>query len=157
GLVTGATGTGKTVTLQMLTDHFSKIGVPVFLADVKGDLSGVAAAGSASAKMQERLKATGIEAPAWRANPSVFWDVFGKRGIPVRATIADLGPLLLGRLFNLNATQQGVLAIVFKVSDDRGLALLDLKDLRALLQFVGDNAADFKTQYGNVSTASIGA
>ncbi len=156
GLVTGATGTGKTVTLQMLTDHFSRAGVPVFLADVKGDLSGVAAPGAESPKLKERLKATGIPAPEWRANPTVFWDVFGKRGIPVRATIADLGPLLLGRLFNLNPTQQGVLAIVFKISDDHGLPLLDLKDLRAMLQYVGDYAAQFKTQYGNVSTASIG-
>jgi DNA helicase HerA-like ATPase len=141
----------------MLTDHFSRIGVPVFLADVKGDLSGLAAAGSASAKLQERLKATGLAEPQWRANPAVFWDVLGRRGFPVRATISDLGPLLLGRLFNLNATQQGVLAIVFKIADDRGLALLDLKDLRAMLTYVGDNASEFKTAYGNVSTASVGA
>jgi uncharacterized protein len=157
GLITGATGTGKTVTLQMLTDHFSRLGVPVFLADVKGDLSGLAAAGTASPKMQARLASTGLAAPEWRADPVVFWDVFGKRGIPVRATITDLGPLLLGRLFNLNATQQGVLAIVFKIADDRGLLLLDLKDLRAMLAHVGDNAAEFRTGYGNVSAASIGA
>jgi len=157
GLVTGATGTGKTVTLQVLADNFSRLGVPVFLADVKGDLSGLAAAGSATPKMRDRLKATGIAEPAWRANPVVFWDVFTKRGFPVRATISDLGPLLLGRLFDLNPTQQGVLAIVFKIADDSGLLLLDLKDLRAMLQFVGDNAAQFRTQYGNVSAASIGA
>ena len=157
GLVTGATGTGKTVTLQVLAEHFSQIGVPVFLADVKGDLSGLAAAGSASPKLRERLKATGIAEPAWGAAPVVFWDVFGKRGFPVRATVSDLGPLLLGRLLGLNATQQGVLALVFKVADDNGLLLLDLKDLRAMLQFVGDNAREFTTQYGNVSGASIGA
>jgi DNA helicase HerA-like ATPase len=157
GLITGATGTGKTVTLQVLADNFSRIGVPVFLADVKGDLTGLAAAGSLTPKLQERLKANGIPAPAWQANPVVFWDVFGKRGIPVRATISDVGPLLLGRLFGLNATQQGVLTIVFKVADDAGMLLLDLKDLRAMLQFVGDNASEFRTQYGNVSAASIGA
>jgi DNA helicase HerA-like ATPase len=131
--------------------------VPVFLADVKGDLSGLAHAGSATAKMTEHLKATGLQAPAWRANPSVFWDVFGKAGFCVRATTSDLGPLLLGRLFNLNPTQEGVLAIVFKVADDHGLPLLDLKDLRAMLQYVGDNAKDLTTGYGNVSGASIGA
>ena len=157
GLITGATGTGKTVTLQVLAEHFSQLGVPVFLADVKGDLSGLAAAGSASPKLRERLTATGIAEPAWAASPVVFWDVFGRRGFPVRATISDLGPLLLGRLFGLNATQQGVLALVFKVADDNGWLLLDLKDLRAMLQFVGENAREFTTRYGNVSTASIGA
>ena len=157
GLITGATGTGKTVTLQVLAEHFSGLGVPVFLADVKGDLSGLAAAGSASPKLKARLEATGIAEPAWAASPVVFWDVFGRRGFPIRATISDLGPLLLGRLFGLNATQQGVLALVFKVADDHGLLLLDLKDFRAMLQFVGDNAREFTTQYGNVSTASIGA
>src|SRR5215212_8745071 len=157
GLITGATGTGKTVSLQVLADNFSRIGVPVFLADVKGDLTGLAAAGSLTPKLQERLKATGIPEPAWQANPVVFWDVFGKRGVPVRATVSDLGPLLLGRLFGLNATQQGVLTIVFKVADDAGMLLLDLKDLRAMLQFVGDNASEFRTQYGNVSAASVGA
>ena len=157
GLITGATGTGKTVSLQMLADHFSQHGVPVFLADVKGDLSGVAAAGSLTPKLKDRLASTGIAEPAWAADPVVFWDVFGRRGFPVRATISDVGPLLLGRLFNLNATQQGVLALVFKVADDGGLLLLDLKDLRAMLQYVGDNAREFTTKYGNVSGASIGA
>jgi uncharacterized protein len=157
GLVTGATGTGKTVTLQLLTDRFSSIGVPVFLADVKGDLSGVAAAGSLTPKLGERLKAIHAEPPAWSANPAVFWDVFGRRGFPVRATISDMGPLLLGRLLGLNPTQEGVLAIVFKVADDSGLLLLDLKDLRALLQLVGDKAREFTTQYGNISAASVGA
>ena len=157
GLVTGATGTGKTVTLQLLTDRFSSIGVPVFLADVKGDLSGVAAAGSLTPKLAERLKAIHAEPPDWRADPAVFWDVFGRRGFPVRATVSDFGPLLLGRQLGLNATQEGVLAMVFKIADDSGLLLLDLKDLRAMLQFVGDNARQFTTQYGNVSAASIGA
>jgi DNA helicase HerA-like ATPase len=157
GLVTGATGTGKTVTLQVLAEHFSRIGVPVFLADVKGDLSGLAAAGAPSPKLQERLKTRGLAQPEWASCPAVFWDVFGRRGFPVRATISDLGPLLLGRLLGLNATQQGVLALVFKVADDNGLLLLDLKDLRAMLQFAGDNARQFTTEYGNVSSASIGA
>jgi DNA helicase HerA-like ATPase len=157
GLITGATGTGKTVTLQVLADNFSRLGVPVFLADVKGDLSGVAAAGSLTPRLRERLEATGIAPPAWSANPAVFWDVFGRRGFPVRATISDLGPLLLARLFGLNATQQGVLTLVFKIADDAGLLLLDLKDLRAMLQFAGENARQFTTEYGNISAASIGA
>src|SRR5437899_2384678 len=114
GLITGATGTGKTVTLQVLAGNFSRIGVPVFLADVKGDLTGLAAAGTATPKLRERLKTTKIPEPVWQANPVVFWDVFGRRGLPVRAPISDVGPLLLGRLFGLNATQQGVLTIVFK-------------------------------------------
>src|SRR4051794_4573435 len=157
GLVTGATGTGKTVTLQMLADHFSQIGVPVFVADVKGDLSGVAAAGAMSPKLAGRLKTTRIPEPAFGADPVVFWDVFGKHGLPIRATISDLGPLLLGRLFGLNPTQQGVLTIVFKIADDNGLLLLDLKDLRAMLQFAGDNSSRFTTEYGNISAASVGA
>jgi len=157
GLITGATGTGKTVSLQVLADHFSAIGVSVFLADVKGDLTGLAAAGSLTPKMKERLAATGVAEPAWRANPVVLWDVFAKRGVPVRATISDLGPLILGRLLGINPTQQGVLTMTFKIADDAGLLLLDLKDLRAMLTFVGDNAADFRTRYGNVSMASIGA
>jgi DNA helicase HerA-like ATPase len=157
GLVTGATGTGKTVTLQVLADNFSRIGVPVFLADVKGDLSGVAAAGSTTPKVRERLQAIGGTEPAWSADPVVFWDVFGRRGVPIRATISDLGPLLLGRLLDLNPTQQGVLTLVFKIADDAGLLLLDLKDLKAMLQMVGDRAKEFRTEYGNISAASIGA
>ncbi len=157
GLVAGATGTGKTVSLQLLTDRLSRLGVPVFLADVKGDLSGLAAAGSATPKVRERLAAIHVPEPTWGANPVVFWDVFGTRGVPVRATITDVGPLLLGRLLGLNATQQGVLTLVFKIADDRGLPILDLKDLRAILQFAADHAAEFRTQYGNVSAASVGA
>ncbi len=157
GLITGATGTGKTVTLQVMAERFSSIGVPVFMADVKGDLAGLAAAGSASPKMKERLAQLKIGEPQWSACPVVFWDVFGKAGHPVRATISDMGPLLLGRLFNLNDIQQGVLTLVFKIADDKGLLLLDAKDLRAMLQYIGENARDFTTEYGNVSAASIGA
>jgi DNA helicase HerA-like ATPase len=160
GLITGATGTGKTVTLQRLTEQFSAIGVPVFLADVKGDLSGLGAAGTASDKLQKRLDSLGVTDWQPRANPVVFWDVFGAinhGGHPVRATVSDMGPLLLARLLGLNETQEGVLQIVFRVADDAGLLLLDLKDLRAMVQSVGDNAAQFKTQYGNISAASIGA
>src|SRR3954466_10443974 len=155
GLITGATGTGKTVTLQALAQRFSAIGVPVFMADVKGDLSGIAKPGGANPKVAERLKALKVSVAA-EGCPVVFWDVFGKAGHPVRATISDVGPLLLGRMLDLNETQEGVLALVFKIADDQGLLLLDLKDLRAMLQHVGDNAAQFKTAYGNVSTASVG-
>ena len=158
GLITGATGTGKTVTLQRMTEQFSAIGVPVFLADVKGDLSGLgAASGPASEKLQKRLDMLGMTDWQPKANPVVFWDVFGVSGHPVRATVSDMGPLLLARLLGLNETQEGVLQIVFRIADDAGLLLLDLKDLRAMVQNVGDNAAQFKTQYGNISAASIGA
>ncbi len=157
GLVTGATGTGKTVTLQKLAESFAAIGVPVFMADVKGDLSGIAAAGTASDKLLQRLAAIGIGDYAPRANTTVFWDVFGVQGHPVRATISDMGPLLLSRLLNLNDTQSGVLTLVFRVADDNGMLLLDLKDLRAMVQYVGDNAKSFTTEYGNISAASIGA
>jgi len=156
GLITGATGTGKTVTLQALAQAFSGIGVPVFLADVKGDLSGIARAGGANAKVAERAKSLKIDL-AYAACPVVFWDVYGQNGHPVRATVSDMGPLLLARLLGLNDTQEGVLNLVFKIADDAGLALLDAKDLRAMLQFVGDNATKFTTEYGNVSAASIGA
>ncbi len=157
GLITGATGTGKTVTLQVLTEQFSSIGVPVFMADIKGDLSGLAAPGKSSTKMKERLAQLKLDEPRWMACPVTFWDIYGKSGHPVRATISDMGPLLLGRLFNLNDTQQGVLALVFKIADDNGLLLLDMKDLRAMLQFVGENAKNFTVEYGNISAASIGA
>jgi hypothetical protein len=157
GLITGATGTGKTVTLQILAEKFSAIGVPVFMADVKGDLSGLAAPGKLGDKLQVRLDRLAIADWQAAAFPTVFWDVFGEAGHPVRATVSDMGPLLIGRLLNLNETQAGVLQIVFRVADDRGLLLIDLKDLRAMVRHVGENAADFKNHYGNVSTASIGA
>jgi hypothetical protein len=156
GLVTGATGTGKTVTLQALAQGFSRIGVPVFLADVKGDLSGIAKPGGSNAKVAERLKSLKVEAE-YAGCPVVFWDVYGENGHPVRATVSDMGPLLLARLLGLNDTQEGVLNLVFKIADDGGLLLLDAKDLRAMLQFVGDSAQKFTTEYGNVSAASIGA
>jgi DNA helicase HerA-like ATPase len=156
GCITGATGTGKTVTLQVMAEQFSRIGVPVFLADVKGDLSGITKSGQKSAKLEDRLKKLGLPEPKWEACPATLWDVFGEQGHPVRATISDMGPLLLSRLLSLNDTQEGVLAMVFKIADDNGLLLLNLQDLRAMLQFVGDNAAQFRTQYGNVSAASIG-
>ena len=157
GCITGATGTGKTITLQVLTERFSAIGVPVFLTDVKGDLSGIAKAGAPSEKLKARLEKLGLPEPAWGACPVTLWDVFGEQGHPIRATVSDMGPLLLARLLNLNDTQEGVLAMAFKIADDNGLLLLNLADLRAMLQFVGDNAAQIKTQYGNVSAASIGA
>ena len=157
GLITGATGTGKTVTLQHITDQFSRLGVPVFLADVKGDLSGLATAGTATPKLVARLQSLHLPQPEWTGNPVVFWDLFGRRGIPIRATISDIGPLLLGRLLSLNATQQGVLTLAFKIADDNGLLLLDLKDLRAMLQFAATNAGRFRTEYGNISAASVGA
>ena len=157
GLITGATGTGKTVSLQVIAERMSGIGVPVFMADVKGDLAGMSQAGATSPKLAERLKQIGVEAPAFSAMPVVFWDIFGEQGHPVRATISDLGLLLLSRILNLNETQQGVLTIVFKLADDNGLLLLDTKDLRALLQYAGDNAPSLQTSYGNVSAASIGA
>ena len=157
GLITGATGTGKTVTLQVMAERFSTIGVPVFMADVKGDLAGMAAAGAMWPKMKERLALLKIGEPTWSACPVVLWDAFGEAGHPVRATVSDMGPLLLGRLFNLNDTQQGVLSLVFRIADDNGMLLLDTKDLRAMLQHIGDNASQFTTEYGNVSAASIGA
>ncbi len=157
GLITGATGTGKTVTLQTLAEGFSSIGVPVFMADVKGDLAGMAAAGGGNAKVAERVKLLKLEGFEYRASPVTFWDVFGVAGHPLRATVSEMGPVLLARVLDLNETQAGVLAAVFKIADDNALLLLDLKDLRAILQFAGDNAAQFRTQYGNISTASIGA
>src|SRR6185295_7967129 len=157
GCITGATGTGKTVTLQKLAEGFSRIGVPVFMADVKGDLTGIAKPGGQNEKVTARFKQLGIPEPAWSACPVTLWDVWGEQGHPVRATISDMGPLLIARLLNLNETQEGVLAMCFKIADDNGLLLLDLKDLRAMLQFLGDNGAQFKTEYGNISAASIGA
>ncbi|SNS41220.1 hypothetical protein SAMN06265795_102594 [Noviherbaspirillum humi] len=157
GCITGATGTGKTVTLQTMAQALSGIGVPVFMADIKGDLSGLAKPGSATPRIKERLDQLGFDEPAWSGCPVTFWDVFGEKGHPVRATISDLGPQLLARMLNLNEIQQGVLQLVFKVADDHGLLLLDLKDLRAMLQHVGENAGELQTEYGNISSASIGA
>ncbi|TXH01006.1 MAG: DUF853 family protein [Rhodocyclaceae bacterium] len=157
GLITGATGTGKTVTLQSMAERLSFAGVPVFMADVKGDLSGMGAAGTPSEKLLKRIAELGLEGFAPYANSVAFWDVFGQGGVPVRATVSDMGPLLLARLLNLNDTQAGVLQLVFKIADDQGLLLLDLKDLRAMVQHVGDNAKSFTTEYGNVAAASIGA
>jgi uncharacterized protein len=157
GLITGATGTGKTITLQTLAEALSKLGVPVFMADVKGDLTGITQQGSLPPKVAQILKDRGLPAPEPVLCPATLWDVFGEQGHPVRATVSDMGPLLLSRMLALNETQAGVLNLVFKIADDNGLALLDMKDLRAMLQFVGDNAKDFTTEYGNVSAASIGA
>ena len=157
GLITGATGTGKTVTLQSIAERLSYAGVPVFMADVKGDLSGMGAAGNPSEKLLKRIAELGLEGFQPYANSVAFWDVFGENGVPVRATISDMGPLLLARLLNLNDTQAGVLQLVFKIADDQGLLLLDLKDLRAMVQNVGDNAKEFTTEYGNIAAASIGA
>ena len=157
GLITGATGTGKTVTLQKLAESLSEIGVPVFMADVKGDLTGVAAEGQASEKLLTRLKNIGITDWQPHSNPVVLWDIFGEKGHPVRATVSDLGPLLLARLLNLNEVQSGVLNIIFRIADDQGLLLLDFKDLRAITQYIGDNAKSFQNQYGNISSASVGA
>ncbi len=156
GLITGATGTGKTVTLQSLAQAFSSIGVPVFMADVKGDLSGMAKAGGANVRVAERIKLLKLDV-RYEAVPTVFWDVFGEQGHPVRATISDMGPLLLSSMLNLNDIQEGVLNLLFKIADDNGMLLLDAKDLRAMLQHVGDNAAQFQTKYGNISAASVGA
>ena len=157
GLITGATGTGKTITLQTLAEGFSNLGVPVFMADVKGDLSGVSQAGTLGDKLSKVLAARGLATPAFAAFPTTLWDVLGAQGHPVRATVSDLGPLLLARMLDLNETQAGVLQLVFKIADDDGLLLLDLKDLRAMCQHVGDNASTYTTEYGNVSAASIGA
>jgi hypothetical protein len=157
GLITGATGTGKTITLQTLAENFSRIGVPVFMADVKGDLTGISQAGTLPPKVAAVIKERGLPQAERIACPVTLWDVFGKQGHPVRATVSDMGPLLLGRMLALNETQAGVLNLVFKIADDNGLLLLDMKDLRAMLQHVGDNSSQFTTEYGNISAASVGA
>ncbi len=157
GLIAGATGTGKTVTLQTLAEGFSARGVPVFMADVKGDLAGLSQPGATNPKIVERARELGLTDFKGEASPVVFWDVFGENGHPVRATVSEMGPLLLSRLLNLNDTQAGVLNLVFKIADESGLLLLDLKDLRAMLHYVADQADEFQTQYGNVSAASVGA
>ena len=157
GLIAGATGTGKTVTLRVLAEQFSRIGVPVFMADVKGDLSGMAMPGGDRPEPKERATQLGLTDFAFESCPTVFWDVFGQQGHPVRATVSEMGPLLLSRVLNLNDVQSGVLTLLFKIADDNGLLLLDLKDLRAMAQFAGENAATFKTEYGNISAASVGS
>jgi DNA helicase HerA-like ATPase len=157
GLIAGATGTGKTVTLQRLAEGFSAAGVPVFLADVKGDLAGLSQEGGGNSRIAERIQLLKLEDFAFNSQPTAFWDVFEEQGHPVRTTISEMGPVLLTRLLNLNDTQAGVLSIVFKVADDQGLLLLDLKDLRAMLQHVADNATELRSSYGNVSPASVGA
>jgi len=157
GLITGATGTGKTVSLQTLAQGFSRLGVPVFMADVKGDLTGISQSGQPTDKLKKRLTDLGLPEPAWGACPTTLWDVFGEKGHPVRATISHMGPLLLSRMLDLNDTQQGVLNLVFRIADAQGLLLLDAKDLRAMLQYVGEHAGEFTTEYGNISAASIGA
>jgi uncharacterized protein len=157
GLIAGATGTGKTVTLQTLAEQFSRSGVPVFMADVKGDLSGMSRAGGANAKVEERIKMLGIENFSYEASPVTFWDVFGVKGHPVRTTVAELGPLLLARMLNLNEVQSGVLTAVFRIADDKGWLLLDLKDLRAMMQHTSENASQYTAEYGNISSASVGA
>ena len=157
GLIAGATGTGKTITMKVMAESFSDMGVPVFLSDVKGDLSGMCCPGSDSGDMRRRLAGFGMENFEYQPYPTRFWDIFGEHGTPVRVTVSSMGPTLLARLFGLTEIQAGVLSIVFRVADDHGLLLLDLKDLRAMLQYVGDNRKEFTTSYGNVSAASIGA
>ncbi len=157
GLITGATGTGKTVSLQVMAEHFSSLGVPVFLSDVKGDLAGLSQAGQASPKLLARLEQLNLPQPDFRAAPVSLWDVFGEKGHPLRATVSDMGPLLLARMLSLNEVQEGVLHLAFRIADESGLLILDAKDLRSIIQFVGDNAASLRTKYGNISTASVGA
>jgi uncharacterized protein len=157
GLITGATGTGKTVSLQVMAEGFSAQGVPVFMADIKGDLSGISQPGTANPKIEERARAVGLDAWSPDACPTVLWDLFGEQGHPIRAAVSELGPLLLARLLGLNETQAGVLAVVFQVADDRGLLLLDLKDLRAMMNFAADHAAELSVAYGRVTAASVGA
>ena len=157
GLIAGATGTGKTVTLKVLTENFSRMGVPVFLADAKGDVSSLAKAGSSNAKFDERLKVLKIESIPFAASPVVFWDLFGQQGHPIRTTVSEIGPLLLAQMLNLNETQEGVLSAVFRIADDQGLLLIDFKDLKSILAYVSEHAAEFQAEYGNLSPASLGA
>jgi len=157
GLIAGATGTGKTVSLQTLAENFSRIGVPVFMADVKGDLTGITQPGGANPKVAARVQLLGLQDFQYAGSPAMLWDVFGEKGHPMRSTVSEMGPLLLSRILELNDTQAGVLSIVFKVADANGLLLIDLKDLRTMLKYVADNAKDMITEYGNVSAASVGA
>ncbi len=157
GLITGATGTGKTVTLQVMAERFSEIGVPVFVADVKGDLSGITMAGSEHPKISERIETMKLADHRFEGSPVVFWDIFGEQGHPVRTTVSEMGPILISRLLNLNDTQEGTLTLVFKIADDNGMVILDMKDLRSMLQYAGDHSTEFTTEYGGISKASIGA
>lgn len=157
GLIAGATGTGKTVTLKVLAENFSRIGVPVFLADAKGDVSSLAKAGESNPKFDERIKSLHIESIPFAASPVVFWDLFGEQGHPIRSTVSEIGPLLLAQILNLNDTQEGVLSAVFRIADDQGLLLIDFKDLKSMLTYVSEHAAEFKAEYGNLSPASLGA
>ncbi len=157
GLIAGATGTGKTVSLQVLAEGFSRLGIPVFMADVKGDLSGISQPGTPHPKIDERVESIGINNFSLEDSPTVFWDLYGKQGHPIRATVSDMGPTMLARLMDLNDTQEGILAIAFKFADDEGMLILDLKDLQSTLKFIGKNAREFRDKYGNVSSASVGA
>ena len=157
GLIAGATGTGKTVSLQVIAESFSQAGVPCFMADMKGDLSGISQVGKLSGFIEKRCVEFGIENPQFQACPVRFWDVFGEQGFPMRTTVSAMGPQLLARLMGLNETQGGVLNLVFKIADDNELLLIDLKDLRLMLDFVGKNASKFTTSYGNITSASVGA
>ena len=157
GVISGATGTGKTISLQILAESFSQLGVPVFLSDIKGDLSGIAKPGQAHDKITERVETIQLKDFNFQAKPTVFWDIFSKQGHPLRATISDLGPLLISHMLELNDTQTGVVYSCFKIADDQGLLLLDLKDFRSMLRWMGENAKELKTEYGNISSASIGA
>jgi DNA helicase HerA-like ATPase len=157
GLIAGATGTGKTVTLKVLAESFSRIGVPVFLADAKGDVSSLAKAGESNAKFDARIKSLNIESIPFAASPVVFWDLFGEQGHPIRTTVSEIGPLLLAQILNLNDTQEGVLSAVFRIADDQGLLLIDFKDLKSMISYVSEHATEFKAEYGNLSPASLGA
>ena len=159
GLVTGATGTGKTITVKVMAESFSDAGVSVFLSDIKGDLTGMSQPGINTEDMQKRIEKFGLDEAGWeyKGYPTTYWDVFAQKGIPVRATISEMGPMLLSRLMGLSDVQEAVLSVIFKIADDQGLLILDLKDLRTVVQAVGDHAADYKTSYGNITTASIGA
>jgi len=157
GMISGATGTGKTVTLQILAEGYSQLGVPVFMADIKGDLSGIAKAGETHEKVTQRVQQIRVDDFQFRANPTVFWDIFARNGHPVRTTISDMGPLLLSHLLELNDTQSGILYSCFKIADDQGMLLLDLKDLRAMLNWMAENSKTLRSEYGNISSASVGA
>ena len=157
GFIAGASGTGKTITLKVLAESFSQLGVPVFLADIKGDLAGMCKAGVHSESMEKRINKLGIEDWRYRVFPTRFWDIYGEYGHPVRTTVSEMGPMLLSRLMDLSDVQSGVLNLVFKIADDKGLLLIDIKDLKAMLRYVGENRAEFSAEYGNMSAQSLGA